>query len=179
MRNHNGMRPHDVVVLLKLLSFGNSGEENKGITNKSLAESLKISQAEITHSLKRSSFAGLLEPIQKRVNKQSLLDFLKYGIKCVFPDQPGKLIRGIPTAHSAKPLSEKITSSENFVWPTLKGNTKGQEITPLYSKVSEVVGDDLFLYQTLALIDSIRVGKNREYKLASIELEKLLFSDEK
>jgi hypothetical protein len=49
----------------------------------------------------------------------------------------------------------------------------------LYSKVSEVVGDDLFLYQTLALIDSIRVGKNREYKLASVELEKLLFSDEK
>lgn len=179
MRNHNGMRPHDVVVLLKILSFEKSGSENKEITNKSLAESLQISPAEITHSLKRSAFAGLLEPIKKSVNKKSLFDFLKYGIKYVFPDQPGKLIRGISTAHSAKPLSDKITSSENFVWPSLQGNVKGQEITPLYAKVSVVVMSDPFLYQTLALIDSIRVGKNREYQLANVELEKLLFSNEK
>jgi hypothetical protein len=46
-------------------------------TNKVLAESLKISPAEITHSLNRSAFAGLLEPLNKRVNRHALLDFLK------------------------------------------------------------------------------------------------------
>ena len=171
MRNHNGMRPHDVVVLLKIISM-NKDSKNI-ITNKSLAESLKISPAEITHSLNRSTFAGLFEPIKKRVNKQALLDFLKFGIKYVFPDQPGKFIRGIPTGHSAKPLSDMISSSDNYVWASLKGKIKGQEITPLYGKIPEIIENDAFLYQSLALIDAIRVGRNREYVLANQELEKI------
>ena len=174
MRSHNGMRPHDIVVLLKIISLNKGGIEKKELTNKVLAESLKISPAEITHSLNRSAFAGLLEPLNKRVNRQALLDFLKHGIKYVFPDQPSKIIRGIPTAHSAKPLSDMIQSSENYVWASLKGNIKGQEITPLYDKVSEIVENDMFLYQSLALIDAIRVGRNREYMIASQELEKLI-----
>ncbi|WP_394994127.1 hypothetical protein [Emticicia sp.] len=83
MRNHNGMRPHDVVVLLKIISLNKEGIEKRGLTNKALAESLKISPAEITHSLNRSAFAGLLEPLNKRVNRHALLDFLKHGIKYV------------------------------------------------------------------------------------------------
>ena len=173
MRNHNGMRPHDVVVLLKIISMNKDLNSKNDITNKGLAESLKISPAEITHSLNRSTFAGLFEPIKKRVNKQALLDFLKFGIKYVFPDQPSKIIRGIPTAHSAKPLSDMISSSDNYVWASLKGKIKGQEITPLYGKIPEIIENDTFLYQSLALVDAIRVGRNREYVIANQELEKM------
>ena len=81
MRSHNGMRPHDIVVLLKIISLNKGGIEKKELTNKALAESLKISPAEITHSLNRSAFAGLLEPLNKRVNRHALLDFLKHGIQ--------------------------------------------------------------------------------------------------
>ncbi len=170
MRTHNGMRPHDVVVLMKIISMN---KDKLAITNKDLAKSLMISPAEITHSLNRSAFAGLFEPNQKRVNKQALLEFLMHGIKYVFPTQPNKIIRGIPTAHSAKPLSDMITSSDNYVWASLKGNIKGESIAPLYDKVPEIVENDAFLYQMLALVDAIRVGRNREYLLANQELEKM------
>lgn len=178
MRNHNGMRPQDIVVMLKIISAGNVSESVKGgLTNKFLAESLKLSPAEVTHSIKRSAYAGLLTG-EKEVNKQALLDFLKYGIKYVFPDRPGKIIRGIATAHSAKPLSDQIVSEDNYVWASISGKIKGQELVPLYDKVPEVVNDDEFLYKALALIDAIRVGKNREYILANQELEKMIMTDD-
>ena len=68
---------------------------------------------------------------------------------------------------------DMITSSENYVWASLKGNIKGESITPLYDKVPEIVENDGFLYQMLALVDAIRVGRNREYLLANQELEKM------
>lgn len=176
MRNHNGMRPQDLVILLKIISLTEQhSKDNNKIANKELANSLKISPAEITHSLNRSAYAGLLEPSQKRVNKRALLDFLKYGVKYVFPAQLGRIIRGIPTAHSAKPLSDLIQQTDdNYVWANLDGTVKGHEVVPLYDKIPELVEKDDFLYQSLALVDAIRVGRNREYVLANQELEKLL-----
>ncbi len=173
MRNHNGMRPHDVVVLLKIISL-NKNQGNTDFTNKNLAELLRISPAEITHSLNRSAFAGLIEPQQKRVKKQALLEFLVHGIKYVFPTHPNKIVRGIPTAHSALPIANIIQSNENYVWASLKGQMRGQAIEPLYEKVPDFIENDSFLYQSLALIDAIRVGKNREYALAKKELEQML-----
>lgn len=160
------MSPLDVVVLLKIISLGSSSWNQKP-----LAESLFMSQSEISKSVARSRYAGLLDPSGKNVRKLALLDFLKYGIAVVFPQQPGAVVRGIPTAHSAPPLNKIIQSTEHYVWPSGKGTLRGQSIVPLYPSVVEAVQKDKELHELLALVDAIRVGKARERELAINELQ--------
>ena len=78
----------------------------------------------------------------------------------------------MPTAHSARPLSEIITSSEIYVWPDEEGIARGQSIEPLYSSVPKAIKGDVRLYELLALVDAIRVGKARERNIAVEELTK-------
>src|SRR5690606_14455537 len=116
---------------------------------KPLAESLAMSQSEISKSVARSRYAGLLDPSGKNVRKLALLDFLKYGIAVVFPQQPGAVVRGIPTAHSAPPLNKTIQSSGHYVCPSGKGTLRGQSIVPLYPSVVEAVQKDKELHELL------------------------------
>jgi hypothetical protein len=81
----------DVVVLLKIISLG-----SESWNQKPLAESLFMSQSEISKSVARSRYAGLLDASGKNVRKLAFIDFLKYGIAVVFPQQPGAIVRGIP-----------------------------------------------------------------------------------
>jgi len=155
------LRPQDLVVLLKLLL------EKEGAWNQiSLAKSLFISQSEISASLKRSAYARLLQNKGKEVARQPFMDLLQYGVPYMFPQQPGVVVRGIPTAHSAEPLVQLISSSENYVWPYAKGHMRGHSILPLYPSVIQAVELDPQLYEYLALIDAIRVGRAREKNLA-------------
>lgn len=170
MSNHKlYMKPQDLVVLLKIISCG-----SKEWFHHTLAESLSISQSEVSASLNRSKYSGLIDSSKRLVNKLSLLDFIEYGVKYVFPQHPGQLVRGIPTAHSAEPLSSEIQSDEKFVWPYYKGNTRGQAIIPLYSSVPEAIQRDKTLYELLALVDAVRVGKVREQKIAMEFLRKII-----
>ncbi|MDE3253421.1 MAG: hypothetical protein KGO92_11485, partial [Bacteroidota bacterium] len=75
MKAHNGMRPLDIVVLLKIIAMG-----DKYWNHQSLAKSLYISQSEISESLNRSAFAGLMNPEKKRVFTQALQGFLFEGL---------------------------------------------------------------------------------------------------
>jgi hypothetical protein len=171
--NQVTLNPLDIAVLLKIASVNNSSWQQKP-----LAEALQLSQSEISKSVARSKFAGLLDPTGKKIMKLAFMDFLQYGIRYAFPQQPGAIVRGIPTAHSAKPLSDIINSSENFVWPSGKGKLKGQSIIPLYPAVVDAVQNDESLYEMLALVDAIRVGKAREKELALIELKNRIFDGE-
>jgi len=160
------LRPQDIVVLVKLLI-----EENESWTQISLAKSLFLSQSEISESLKRTSYARLLINKGKEVARQPFMDLLQYGVPFIFPQQPGIASRGIPTAHSAAPLAQLISSNENYVWPYYKGNVKGKSILPFYPTVVQAVEQDAILYEYLALIDAVRVGRARERNL-SLELLK-------
>lgn len=104
--------------------------------------------------------------------KLALLEFIQYGLRYVFPQQPGPIVRGVPTAHSASPLKNEIQSSEAYVWPYGKGNVRGHSIIPLYASVPEAALKDEKLYELLALVDAIRVGRARERDIANIELKK-------
>ena len=163
------MSPHDIVILLKIVSYG-----DKQWFQKPLAEELGISQSEVSKSLNRSKYAGLLDPTGKKVMKLALLEFLQFGIRYIFPQKPGPIVRGVATSHSASPLKEQINSTEVFVWPYAKGNVRGQSILPLYPSVPEAALKDEILYQLLALIDALRVGRAREKELALEELKKLI-----
>ncbi|MBK8966449.1 MAG: hypothetical protein IPM36_07170 [Lewinellaceae bacterium] len=157
------LRPQDLVILLKIIL-----EENGAWSQVSLANALFISQSEISASLKRSAYARLLQNNNKVVAKQAFLDLLHYGVPYMFPQQPGAVVRGIPTAHSAEPLVQHISSSEseNYVWPYAKGHMRGHSILPLYPSVVQAVALDPQLYEFLALIDALRVGRAREKNLA-------------
>ncbi len=167
------MSPLDVVVLLKIISLG-----DQSWNQKNLSDSLGISQSEISKSLASSKYTGLLDPSGKIVRRLMMIDFLQYGITYVFPQQPGALVRGIPTAHSAAPLNAIIQATEAYVWPSGKGTLRGQSITPLYPSVVNAVQNDQKLYELLALVEAVRVGRAREKELAINELKSRILNGE-
>lgn len=168
MKTHvSQIKPQDIVLLLKLISI-----DNPEWNQKPIAEDLGMSQSEVSESVARSKYAGLLDPKGKQVMKLSLFEFLQYGIRYVFPQAPGAIVRGVPTAHSASPLKELIQSEEQFVWPYGKGKVRGQAIMPLYASVPEAALKDAKLHQLLALVDALRVGRAREKELAVLALKK-------
>lgn len=161
------MKPQDIVILLKITALDTDKWQQIP-----LAEALGMSQSEVSQSVARSQYAGLLFGSGKQVMKSALLEFLQFGLAYVFPQKPGPVVRGIATAHSAMPLSQQINSTESYVWPYAKGNLRGQGIVPLYKSVPEAALNDPKLYELLALTDALRVGKVREKALAMEELKK-------
>ena len=161
------MKAQDVVILLKIIAL-----ENDNWQQLPLAFSLKMSQSEVSQSVARSKFAGLLDDTGKRVMRQALNDFLQYGLSVVFPVKPGAIVRGIPTAHSAAPLNLEISNGENYVWPFAMGGVRGHGIIPLYTSVPQAALEDEKLYELLSLVDALRVGKAREKNLAVQELNR-------
>lgn len=167
MKKHNGMRPQDIVVLLKILTINNDKWRNAD-----LAYSLKISASEISEALNRCKIARLVDSKKRKIHKKSFLEFLMYGLKYIFPTEPGAIVRGIPTAHSASPIKEHINAgSDVYVWPYANSKVRGQEIEPLYKTLPEAVQNDQPLYELLVIIDTIRVGRAREINFAIEELK--------
>lgn len=160
------MKPQDVVILFKILAWGGNDW-----TQSMLSQHLGISQSEISESIKRSKYSGLISSIDNKVNKRAFLDFIVNGLKVVFPQRPGAIVRGVPTAHSAPFLQNKFLAEDHYVWPSGKGHSRGQAIIPLYRTVPEAAEIDSRLYEFLVLADLIRVGRARERKMASQLLE--------
>jgi DNA-binding Lrp family transcriptional regulator len=163
------MKSQDILVLIKIFLWG---KESWSIEK--IADAIKISKSETHAAIKRCENAGLLDAVTKRPRKAALKEFLIHGIKYAFPAKVGSKTRGIPTAHSAPPMSDLIESGEDdiYVWPYELGNKRGISIEPLYKSVPYAVLEDKELYEYLALIDCIRIGRVRERKIASDELIK-------
>lgn len=166
------MRPQDIVILLKLVAA-----ESDYVQLVSLSHSLFISLSEVSESLHRSQAANLLDYDKKKVMRQNLMEFLEHGVRYVFPQQPGSMVRGIPTAHSHSFMKKSFNSDINYVWPDVKGDVIGLQIEPFYVKQVEAAKEDDGLYKLLALVDVIRVGKVREIKLAISELKKIILRE--
>jgi hypothetical protein len=93
----------------------------------------------------------------------------------------GEMTRGIPTAHAAPPLSEKIVQDQEPppVWPDPQGEVRSIIFSPLYRSAPEASRNDPALYELLALVDAIRGGKAREREIAAKELTRKLNHYEK
>ena len=171
MREHHGLRPQDILVLLKLLA--SQGKEWRQVD---LAHELGLSQYEISAALSRAEYSGFLDHAKKRLNKSALEEFLLHGLKYVYPAKPGAVCRGVPTAHSAFPISKQIVSSahDQYVWPHDDGEVRGQSIPPLYESVPEAAMRDPKLHELLSLVDALRIGRARERQIASDELKRRL-----
>lgn len=164
--SRNNLKPQDVLILLKIIALG-----QQSWFHHTIAQELGISQSEVSQSLNRSKYAGLIDNARKNVNKIAFTEFLLHGVAYAFPQQPGAIVRGVLTAHAAEPLNQIIKSNEKYVWPFAKGLERGQAIEPLYSTVVEATLSDKKLYELLTMVDAIRVGRTREKEIAKKELQ--------
>lgn len=187
------MKSQDIVLLLKLVSLHRvlsaarppiETDSPTGFaeqfTTRGLEAVLGLSKSEVSKALQRCIQVGLVTKDRKtgypRSNTTALFDFIVYGLKYVFPAQPGPLVRGIPTAAGAPVLQDKLAGTDSHiqVWPDPLGKVRGQRIEPLYKSVPFAVKQDADLYAMLALVDAIRLGKPRESELAGQLLGDLL-----
>lgn len=140
---------------------------------KDLSASMHISQSEVSESLHRSMYAELIDEKKQRVLSHSLFEFLIYGLRYVFPQKPGHLLRGLPTAHSHPSMQTKFITNTTYVWPDAEGQFLGHAIEPFYAKQVNACHQDDHLYLILSLIEVIRVGKVREISYVKEQLKKL------
>lgn len=162
MKEHTGMRPHDLIILCAVLL-----QKKDDWFMKDLAHKLTLSQSEISESLHRSMQVGLIGPEKRLVQKLNLMEFLHHGLKYIFPAIPGTLDRGMPTAVSAKPLADQLNSSYEYIWPVPGGEMNGITIPPLYAKLPKACQEWESLYRVVTLIDTLRMNQNaREVEIA-------------
>jgi DNA-binding transcriptional ArsR family regulator len=147
---------------------------------RALEDSTGISKSEVSGGLRRCMDAGLLKPGREsgkpQVNTRGLYELLAYGVRYFFPALPGPLVRGLPTAHAAPVLKDRLLSAGEHihVWEDAEGTQLGQRVEPLFRTVPKAARRDPGLYAMLALVDSIRLGQAREAGLARELLEKML-----
>jgi len=188
------MKSQDIVILLKLVSL--QEQEDSGLLDgadwmsgreepysvRGLGASLGISKTEVSASINRSLESGIAIKNRKRgrakPNRRNLYEFIVHGLKFVFPAKPGSMSRGIPTAFAAPVLEGQLMSAgeDIYVWPYAQGRDRGQSVEPLFKSVPEAVGKDERLYEYLALIDAIRLGKQRESNLSAERLKERLLT---
>ncbi|HIT15791.1 MAG TPA: hypothetical protein IAA88_05330 [Candidatus Avimuribaculum pullicola] len=170
MKKHNGMRPQDIFILLKIISLHETNWLNIHISR-----TLNISASEVSEALERCRIAKLIDSSKRRINVLALEEFLIHGIKYVFPVQLGTIARGVPTAFSASPIKDKIyQGSEVYVWAYKFGTVKGLTVEPLYKSIPEACLKDDKLYELLVIVDTLRIGRSRETEIAIAELKKIL-----
>lgn len=159
----------DVVVLVKLLV------SSRKKSYAQLSKELGMSASEVHAAVRRGIAAGLIASESRLPLRKPLEDYLLYGVRYAFPAKQGRLARGIPTAHAAPPLANQISSDDlPPVWPDPEGTVKGYSVEPLYVSVPRAAKADPKLYEILALVDALRVGRARERKLAEEELRNRL-----
>ena len=186
------MKSQDIFILLKLVSL--QEQEDAGLLDgadwhsgreepysvRGLGSSLGISKTEVSASLNRSIDSGLALKDRKfgrvKPNVRNLYQFIANGLKFVFPVKPGAPERGVPTAFAAPMLEGQLISSgeDVHVWPYARGKVRGLSVEPLFKSVPEAVQNDERLYEYLALVDAIRLGKQRESNLAAERLKERL-----
>jgi len=164
------LKPQDVVVLLKLSVV--DGEWSYA----SLAHALGMSPSEVHGAIRRAGDSGLINLATKRPNRRALAEFLVHGLRYVFPAERGGITRGVPTAHAAPPLKDRIVAGGELVpvWPDPEGEVRGEELRPLYKSVPGAARRDQALYELLALVDAVRGGRARERRIAIEELRSRL-----
>jgi hypothetical protein len=159
------LRPQDVLVLVKLLSYQGSRPPMA-----QMGVELSISSSEVHAALKRLALSRLVasDAGGGRPLLQAVEEFLVHGVKYAFPARRGEVTRGLATSYAAPPLNKEIEAGSELppVWPFPEGKQRGVTLEPLYKTVPAAALRDPTLYEMLALIDALREGRVRERKRA-------------
>ncbi len=155
------MKSQELLVSIGLLSNG-----KKAWNYSLMAKSLKISPSTLHSSIAALDYARLFDSEKKSLILVSLQEFLLHGLKYVFPIRPGSVVRGVPTIYSAPLLKANFSpNGDQFVWPSSKGDIRGQSIIPIHEKIPEISLQNPSLWELFAALDAIRIGRAREREL--------------
>jgi DNA-binding Lrp family transcriptional regulator len=168
------MKSLDVVVLCKIFILQSAGQSNW--TYSQLAEETCLSVGEVHASVKRLKKSRLFDEFTKSVIPAALVEFLIHGLKYAFPAEIGASARGIATSHSAPVFRDDVLQSDTdlFVWAYSNGKQKGLSVNPLSKNAPMAAQRDQKLYDFLALIDAVRIGKSREKDIAIRKIENMV-----
>jgi hypothetical protein len=167
------VKDSDVYVLSGLLVHDGAW------TYRSLAERLRVPHAVVQRALSRTEDAGLYSASRRRVHLPHFEEFATHALRFVAPAQLGALVRGVPAAWAAPPMSGAISSSGKEpppVWPYAHGRVRGQAVEPLHRAAPEAIEAWPDLGEILALLDSLRVGDARVRNVAGDFLSASLHS---
>lgn len=105
----------------------------------------------------------------------ALQEWLSYGVRYAYPVKRSGFGRGMPTAWNCPFIqSEMVAPIPATVWAIPGGEVEGVIIEPIHPKMPIAAKADTGLYQVMALVDAIRMGKPRELAIARKELKALL-----
>ena len=165
----SSLRPQDVLILVKLLSYG-----GRRPPMAQMGLQLSISSSEVHAALKRLVLSRLVssDADGNRPLLTAVEEFLVHGVKYAFPARRGEITRGVLTSYAAPPLNKEIEPGSELppVWPFPEGQHRGVSLEPLYKTAPAAALRDPIFYEMLALIDALRDGRARERKLAEKEL---------
>lgn len=154
---------------------------DQALSTRGLAESTGISKSEVSNAVSRCIRSGLAKHSKKTgkltANSRALFGLICHGAKYFFPASIGPSARGIPTGSSAPIIKDKLKSADggtSFVWEDSLGKEVGVSVSPIYKSVPYAVRRDRDLYAMLALVDCIRLGREREVAVAQEVLKKYL-----
>lgn len=163
------LQPRDVFVVLKM-----HVTRDPAISFERLGREIGLSSSTLHRSVTRLMDAGLLTR-GREVRRRDLTEFLLHGVRYVYYVKLGEPTRGVPTAHAASPLDTLVSAGGDVpVWPDPEGPARGHALEPLDEHVPSAARRDARLYELLALVDAIRIGRPREYELAARELAQRL-----
>ncbi len=149
--------------------------DDTGLPYAQLADELDLSVSQAHAAVRRAEEAGFLLSKKLKVNRRAFVEFLVHGLKYVFPARRGPSARGLPTAHSGPPLRDMVLDEgPAIVWPDAQGTVRGESLEPLHKSVPNAARRDERLYECLALIDAIRIGRARERQLAIKKLKEMI-----
>jgi DNA-binding Lrp family transcriptional regulator len=168
------LKPQDTLLALKYWSLRRSGQH---LPVRDLADALDISASEVSKGARRLVKARLLVEREgvyyAEIN--ALTEWLGYGVRYAFPTEEKGYGRGMGTGWTCELVkSDIVPPTPGTVWASVGGLQEGVVVEPIYKSVSIAAAKDPLLYQALALVDAIRLGKPRELAVARASLKHLI-----
>ena len=167
------LKPQDVFVACQIVLFG-----SEPFTHAKLADNLHLSTSTVFEALGRLRQAKLTvcaayQPA--KVVPGRLLEFLVHGVPTLYFPKKIEVVRGIPTSVFSPLFRDRFASEREIptVWPYSKGKEQGEGLLPIYPTVPIACSQNQELYQLMATIDVLRVGKSREREAATSYLSDL------
>jgi hypothetical protein len=164
------IKPQDILVAL------NACLDRRSSRYADKAVALGMSASEVHSAERRLEEARLMNAFDKSINKEVFLRFLVNGVPYAFAVAAKEVTRGMPTAWAAPALAKYFADSNQPVpvWPDPYGRVQGVAVKPLYRSVPKAAGQSEGLYELLALVDALRIGRARERELAEKQLRRRL-----
>jgi hypothetical protein len=174
-----GLAPLDLLVAMKIALH-----DGEPASMRRLADELGSSKSSVGNSIRNLVRLGLVKEDEAphgkslkrvRVDKRLLRDCLEHSVRWIAPAEIGDFELGLPTAHAAKPLADKLRGdADPLVIPLAHGPMRGRAVTPLHDLAPAAAAKDPKLHRLLALVDALRVGRARDRQLAREELRACL-----